>query len=214
LTGKREGGILVLQGSAARCLRRRQRFGDLNRRKEAAVNVKLLDLLARMGRINPAVFDVIPRGPQRAFRALSPGETVELNPQPLPPRIEVQFAAAQVAHEIALAAVAAAAAGNEEGAERIVMEAVDDWCGTPTGHRPIPWPRPWPFPFDLLAPDPEPWLVDTVRLVGALTLASVGAQVAEGPAREALGHGAERLLEVALAGEGAESFQSALSTRG
>jgi hypothetical protein len=186
----------------------------LNRRKEAAVNVKLLDLLARMGRINPAVFDVIPRGPQRAFRALSPGETVELNPQPLPPRIEVQFAAAQVAHEIALAAVAAAAAGNEEGAERIVMEAVDDWCGTPTGHRPIPWPRPWPFPFDLLAPDPEPWLVDTVRLVGALTLASVGAQVAEGPAREALGHGAERLLEVALAGEGAESFQSALSTRG
>ena len=59
----------------------------------------------------------------------------------------------------------------------------------------------------------SPWLVDTVRLVGALTLASVGSQVAEGPAREALGQGAERLLEVALAGEGSESLQSALSTR-
>jgi len=183
----------------------------LDRRKEAAVNIKLLDLLARMGRINPAVFDVIPRGPQRAFRALSPGETVELNPQPLPPRIEVQFAAAQVAHEIALAAVAAAAAGNEEGAERIVMEAVDDWCGTPTGHRPIPWPGPWPFPS--VDPEPHPWLVDTVRLVGALTLASVGAQVAEGAAREALGHGAERLLEVAIEGASTESFESAFSTR-
>jgi hypothetical protein len=179
--------------------------------KEAAVNINLLDLLARMGRINPAVFDVIPRGPQRAFRALSPGEAVELNPQPLPPRIEVQFAAARVANEIALAAVAAAAAGNEEGAERIVMEAVDDWCGTPSGHRPIPWPGPWPFPS--VDPDPHPWLVDTVRLVGALTLASVGAQVAEGTAREALGKGAERLLDVALAGASSESLQSALSTR-
>jgi hypothetical protein len=179
--------------------------------KEAAVNINLLDLLARMGRINPAVFDVIPRGPQRAFRALSPGEAVELNPQPLPPKIEVQFAAARVANEIALAAVAAAAAGNEEGAERIVMEAVDDWCGTPSGHRPIPWPGPWPFPS--VDPDPHPWLVDTVRLVGALTLASVGAQVAEGTAREALGKGAERLLDVALAGASSESLQSALSTR-
>ncbi len=176
------------------------------------MNIKLLDMLARMGRINPAVFDVIPRGPQGGFRALTPGEAVELNPQPLPPRIEVQFAAAQVAHEIAQAAVATAAAGNEEGAERIVMEAVDDWCGTPSGHRPIPWPGPWPFPVDL-EPDPHPWLVDTVRLVGALTLASVGAQVAEGPAREALGHGSERLLEVALSGASSESLQSALSTR-
>jgi hypothetical protein len=125
----------------------------------------------------------------------------------------VQFAAAQVANEIALAAVAAGAAGNDEAAERIVMEAVDDWCGTPSGHRPIPWPGPWPFPFDLYDPDPHPWLVDTVRLVGALTLASVGAQLADGAARDALGQGAERLLETALAGASSESLQSALSTR-
>jgi hypothetical protein len=177
------------------------------------VNINLLDLLARMGRINPAIFDVIPRGPQGAFRALSAGEAVELNPQPIPPGIEFQFAAARVANQIALAAVAAAAAGNDEGAERIVMEAVDDWCGTPGGHRPVPWPGPWPYPSDLHDPDPHPWLVDTVRLVGALTLASVGAQLAEGAAREALGHGAERLLEAALAGASSESLQAALSTR-
>jgi hypothetical protein len=35
LTAKGGGGILALKGSAARCLRRRQRFGDLNRRERA-----------------------------------------------------------------------------------------------------------------------------------------------------------------------------------
>lgn len=172
------------------------------------MNINLLDLLARMGRINPAIFDVIPRGPQEgAFRALSAGEAVELNPQPIPPGVELQFAAARVANEIALAAVAAEAAGNDEAAEQIVARAVDDWCGTPSGHRPIPWPGPWPFPWHLDDPDPHPWLVDTVRLVGALTLASVGAQVAEGAAREALGQGAERLLASALAGSQGERLQ-------
>jgi hypothetical protein len=43
--------------------------------------------------------------------------------------------------------------------------------------------------------------------VGALTLASVGAQVAEGAAREALGQGAERLLASALAGSQGERLQ-------
>jgi hypothetical protein len=179
--------------------------------KEAAVNINLLDLLARMGRINPAIFDVIPRGPQGAFRALAAGEAVELNPQPIPPGVELQFAAAEVANEIALAAVAAEAAGNDEAAERIVAQAVDDWCGTPSGHRPIPWPGPWPFPWHLDDPDPHPWLVDTVRLVGALTLASIGAQVAEGAAREALGHGAERLMETALAGQAERVHEPALT---
>src|SRR5438034_11802987 len=112
-----------------------------------------------MGRINPRIFDVIPRGPQDAFRTLSPGETVELNPQPIPPGVQMQFAAARVAHEIALAAIAAEAAGNDEAAERIVARAVDDFCGTRSGHRPIPWPDPWPFPTDLHTPDPQPWLV-------------------------------------------------------
>jgi hypothetical protein len=175
------------------------------------MNVDPLEFLTRMGRINPRIFDVIPRGPQDAFRKLSPGEAVELNPQPIPPGIQMQFAAARVAHEIALAAIAAEAAGNEEAAERIVARAVDDFCGTRSGHRPIPWPDPWPFPSDLHAPDPQPWMVDTVRLVAALTLASVGSQVAEGAAREALGQGAERLMEAALAGQTERAREPALN---
>ena len=177
------------------------------------MNISLLELLAIMGRINPAIWDVIhPMGPERGVAFLSPGEAVELNPQPLPPRVEFQLAAARVANEIALAAVAAEAAGNDEAAEQIVARAVDDFCGTPTGHRPIPWPGPWPFPSYLHDPDPHPWLVDTVRLVAGLTLASVGSRVAEGAAREALEHGAERLTEAALAGGRAERMQAALAT--
>jgi hypothetical protein len=176
------------------------------------VDINLLGLFARMGSISPAIFDLIPRGPQGIYRSFSPGEAVELNPQPIPPGKELEFAAVGVAHEIALAAIAAEAAGNDEAAERIVARAVDDFCGTPTPHRPIPWPDPWPFPFvHLHSPDPEPWLVDTVRLVAALTLASVGAQVAEGAAREALGHGAERLMETGLAGQNGRVREAALN---
>jgi hypothetical protein len=176
------------------------------------VNINLLELLAIMGRINPAIWDVIhPMGPERGVSTLTPGEAVELNPQPLPPGSEFQFAAAQVANEIALAAIAAEAAGNGEAAERIIETAADDWCGTPTGHRPIPWPGPWPFPSAQGEPDPHPWLVDTVRLVAGLTLASVGSRVAEGTMRDTLEHGAERLVEAALAGARSEHMQPTLT---
>ena len=175
------------------------------------MNINLLDLLVRMGHISPSIYDVIPKGPQAAFRSLSAGEAVELNPQPIPPGVQFQFAAVRVANEIALAAVAAEAAGNDEAAERIVARAVDDFCGTPHGRRPIPWPDPWPYPSDVHVPDPIPWLVDTVRLVAALTLASVGAQVAEGAAREALEHGAERVMEAALAGQSEGMREHALT---
>ena len=176
------------------------------------MNINLLELLAIMGRINPAIWDVIhPMGPERGAAFLSPGEAVELNPQPLPPRVAFQFAAARVANEIAFAAIAAEAAGNEEAAEQIITSAVDDWCGTPSGHRPIPWPGPWPYPLYLDDPDPHPWLVDSVRLVAGLTFASVGSGVADGTAREALEHGAERLTETAIAGARAERMQASLA---
>ena len=165
------------------------------------MNINLLEFLAIMGRINPAIWDVIhPMGPERGAAFLSPGEAVELNPQPLPPRVAIQFATARIANEIALAAIAAEAGGNEEAAEQIITSAADDWCGTPSGHRPIPWPGPWPFPSYLHDPDPHPWLIDTVRLVAGLTFASVGSGVADGEVREALEQGAERLTEAALAG--------------
>jgi hypothetical protein len=164
------------------------------------MNISLVQLLASMGRINPAIWDVIvPMGPERALSALSPAAEVELNPQPIPPGHELQFAAARVANQIALAAVAADAAGMSEGAAQIVSQAVDDFCGTPHGDGPIPWPGPWPIPWHLQDPDPHPWVIASSRLVAALTLASVASRVAEGEVRETLGKGAERLLESALA---------------
>ena len=77
-----------------------------------------------------------------------------------------------------------------EGWQKTAAAVVSDW-----------------HPWHLDDPDPHPWLVDTVRLVGALTLASVGSRVAEGSAREALGQGAERLLASALAGGQGERLQ-------
>jgi hypothetical protein len=163
------------------------------------LNLSLVQLLASMGRINPAIWDwIVPMGPERAFAASSLASEVELNPQPIPPGHELQFAAARVANDIAVAAIAAEAAGDGGEAQRIVSQAIDDWCGTPTGHRPFPWPTPWPIPWHLQDPDPHPWSIETARVVGALTLASIASRMTEGSAEEALAHGAERLMEVAL----------------
>jgi hypothetical protein len=163
------------------------------------VNLSLVQLLASMGRINPAIWDwIVPMGPERAFSVSLRENEVELNPQPIPPGHELQFAAVRVANEIAQAAIAAEAAGEGEEAQRIVSVAMDDWCGTPSGHRPIPWPGPWPIPWHLQEPDPHPWSVETARVVGALTLASIASRMNEGPAQEALEHGAEQLMDVAL----------------
>ena len=160
-------------------------------------------LLAVLGRINPAVWDVIiPHGPvssrSSAVRAFAPGvDAVALNPQPLPPKELFHRASAAVAHDIAFAAISAQAAGSD-AAGRIVSDAVDDWCGTRP--RPFPWPHPWPFPWP---PEPEPnpdWDIAESRLVGALTLASVASRLQDGPARDALAKGAEQLLDVALEG--------------
>lgn len=190
-------------------LRHRQRFGVSNRstrgrsapEKEEPMNVDLLRLMTVIGRLNPAIWDVIvPMGPRyfESVSELTPGATVELNPQPIPPGHELQFATARAAHEIGLAAIAADVAGSTEGAERIVADAVDDWCGTRGGHGPIPWPRHWPLPGPS-DPDPHPWDVATIRTVAALTLASLASRIAEGDARDALAHGAEQLLEAAIA---------------
>ena len=163
------------------------------------MNVDLVRLMTVIGRINPAIWDaIVPMGPRyQSVSRASRASWVELNPQPIPPGHEAQFAAARVANEIALAAVAAEAAGVPEGAGRIVSRAIDDWCGTAPRHIPIPWPGPWPGPPGV-EPDPSPWLVASTRLVGALTLASVASRIAEGDAREVLARGAEQLLEAAL----------------
>ena len=166
--------------------------------------MNLVGLMMVIGRINPAIWDaIIPMGPKYdgAVIRASKASEVELNPQPIPPGHELAFASARVAHEIASAAIAAEAAGSEF-AGSIVSRAIDDWCGTPHGHRPIPWPGQWPFPWfsqnGVHEPDPHPWDIATSRVVGALAFASVAAQLEEGEVREALASGADQLLEAGL----------------
>jgi hypothetical protein len=164
----------------------------------------LVQLLTVIGRINPAIWDaIIPMGPKYAVSVAhaSKASEVELNPQPIPPGHELLFASARVAHEIANAAIAAEAAGSE-AAGRIVSNAINDWCGTPHPHRPIPWPGPWPFPWlshdGIQDPTPNPWDIGASRVVGALSLAAVAAQLEEGEAKEALANGADQLLEAGM----------------
>ena len=162
------------------------------------MDVDLVRLLTVLGRVSPSIWDaIVPHGPGRTtiFRA-SPGSEVELNPQPIPPGHQLQFASAELANQIAHAAIAAEAGGNTGGSS-LVARAVDDWCGTPHGHVPIPWPRLWPFPWP--PHDREPELdVEASRVVGALTLASVASRMSDSETRDALAKGAEQLLQAGL----------------
>lgn len=169
------------------------------------MNISLVSLLAILGRINPAIWDVIvPMGPDQLVSRVSLADEVALNPQPLPPR--ELTAAAEVAMQIALAAAAAEASGNGEAAVNIVARAVDDFCGT---HARFPWPRPWPGPLSGDG-DPEPGRIAEIRLVAALTMASAAGRMAEGEARQALTIGADKVAQAAL-GEQAETREHAMA---
>ncbi|MDX8524807.1 hypothetical protein RFM68_09825 [Mesorhizobium sp. MSK_1335] len=100
-------------------------------------------LLAIIGKRFPAIYDVIPRGPQGGL------VRVALNPQPLPPH---ELGAA-VADEFVRYAWVAERGGLDMKA---LLSDLDDWCPT----RPkIPKFPPWWGPF----PEPEPrpeWFVD------------------------------------------------------
>ena len=100
-------------------------------------------LLAIIGKRIPAIYDVIPHGPQWRFAQ------VALNPQPLPP------------HELG-AAIADEFVRHAWGAERggldmkALLSDLDDWCPT----RPkIPKLPPWWPPIPEPEPHPE-WFVD------------------------------------------------------
>lgn len=95
-------------------------------------------LLALIGRRFPAVYDVIPRGPQGLL------SRVALNPQPLPPH---ELGAA-LANEFVHAAWTAERLGLDPA---LAMQDLDDWC--PTRPRKLKLPPWWPPPPD---PDPHP----------------------------------------------------------
>jgi hypothetical protein len=103
-------------------------------------------LLAIIGRRLPAIYDVIPRGPQFRFAE------VALNPQPLPPFWANELGVA-IAAEFAHTAWMADRFGLDLG---VVLNELDDWC--PTVPKKVKFPRWWP-PIPEPEPHPE-WFTD------------------------------------------------------
>jgi hypothetical protein len=101
-------------------------------------------LLAIIGRRLPAIYDVIPRGPQNHFL-----EEIALNPQPLPP-LELGTA-------IAAEFIRTAWFAHRFGLElEVAYEDLDDICPLPPK---LPkFPHHWP-PFHIPEPDLE-WFTD------------------------------------------------------
>lgn len=104
-------------------------------------------LLALIGRRLPAIFDVIPRGPQGLAGWQERLAAVALNPQPLPPHPAEHLGAA-LAQEFAHMAWVADRLGLNW---KTAAQDLDDWCPTqprriklPVGWHPIPEPEPKP----------------------------------------------------------------------
>ena len=84
---------------------------------------KATQLLSVLARINPAIYDYIyPHGPVQTRGFASRIDEVALNPQPLPPEPppeRLQRVSALVAHNIASAAIAMEASGQDAGARMV-----------------------------------------------------------------------------------------------
>ncbi|MBV8033755.1 hypothetical protein [Roseateles sp.] len=122
-------------------------------------------LLALIGRRLPAIFDVIPRGPQGP--ALQDRvSAVALNPQPLPPG-PAELVGAALAQEFAHMASISDRLGLNW---KTMAQDLDDWC--PTQPRKIKFPAGWPH---VPEPDPHPnWLAE-LHLGFAAKLAAISA---------------------------------------
>ena len=105
-------------------------------------------LLSIIGRRLPAIYDVIPRGPQSRFLQSRFSE-VALNPQPLPPHELGAAIAAEFIHTAWLADRFALDRG-------IAFNDLDDWC--PTVPKKLKLPPWWP-PIPEPEPHPE-WFID------------------------------------------------------
>ncbi|MGX8007588.1 hypothetical protein ACVDG8_000535 [Mesorhizobium sp. ORM8.1] len=101
-------------------------------------------LLAIIGKRIPAIYDVIPRGPQGRLAQ------VALNPQPLPPHELGAAVADEFVHNAWLA-------GRSGLDMKALFSDLDDWCPTrPKIPKFPPW---WWWPFPEPEPHPE-WFVD------------------------------------------------------
>ncbi len=135
-------------------------------------------LLAIIGRRLPAIFDVIPRGPQGRI------SEVALNPQPLPPHELGAAIASEFVRTVWLA--------NRFGADLgVAFEDLDDWC--PTRPKRLKLPPWWP---PIPEPDPHPeWLTD-FHFGFAARLAAVSNQFEGSRLGEVLNKAIDRSLEV------------------
>ena len=159
--------------------------------------MRIIDLLASIGRLPPQAWDAIIPMWDGAHSRL---ETVALNPQPLPPAEAFIVGAARMAHDVARAAIKAQVGGHSS--EKFVSELIDDWCGT---HWPHKWPSPWPGPRFGDGPQPEPWVVNLARISGAIVFANYGTRLGKGALGEVFMAGAERLAEAAGSKAGTKS---------
>lgn len=164
----------------------------------ASSSAQLLKVLARP---HPQIWEVIdPHVPIEvigaAARRQDHGAEVELNPQPIPPGIELRLAVRRTASAVADAAITAQVAGHDAG--EVLQDVGDDMCPPMPRHR-IPWPRHWPHPW----PD-EPYPIDpelagpAVQVETALVFQSYAAGIADESLASAFGELADRLMSAAL----------------
>jgi len=160
----------------------------------------LFRLLRLLARLHPELWEIIhPHVPvlagQAPVRMVDRFVEVELNPQPIPPGVELRLAVQRTAYAIADATIAAQLAGRDAG--EILQEVGDDWCATPPGK--IPWPRHWPHPW----PPGEPYPIDpefarpAVQAEAGLVFQSYASGIEDEPLRAALAQLADRLLNKA-----------------
>ena len=146
----------------------------------ASSSAQLLTVLARL---HPTLWELLhPHVPVLVFersaasRPNGHGAEVELNPQPIPPGVQLRLAVQRTATAIADAALAAPVAGDDAG--ELQQEAGADIWQTPHGK--IPWPRRWPHPWPGEPYPIEPALATpAVQAQAALVFQSYAAGIAE-----------------------------------
>src|SRR5215212_1986011 len=173
---------------------------------KASQAVQLLRLLARL---HPELWEIIhPHLPLIDGGARSrPAERfaeVALNPQPLPPRVELRVAVQRTARAVADATIAAHLAGRDAG--EVLQQVGDDWCPNPPGPK-IPWPRHWPHPWPSGEPYPiEPeFVIPALQAEAGLVFQSYALDIADERLSVAFGHLADRLIDAALMEHGERS---------
>lgn len=159
-------------------------------------------LLRVLARLHPGLWDIInSHGPVIGVRmhdhVTDRFDEVALNPQPLPPKVQLRLAVQRTARAIADATIAAQVTGRAP--DEILQEVGDDWCPTPPDRK-IPWPRRWPEPW----PPGEPYPIDpelvgpAVQAEAAIVFQSYGSSIADEGLSTAFTQLADRLFDAAL----------------